>query len=160
MKGFKGRRLADSVSSVGSMILFLIFASCSLVIIAAGASTYARISDNVHSTFTASTAVKYVTNKIRGSDRVVVEPDGHGIAVYSGETVCAIMSDGTDIAERSGMAEAYVDYFGGDVIFENSRLLVEDTGDGLYRIAVMSGYEWCESFCRCREAGGDSTERE
>ncbi|MBQ3843274.1 MAG: hypothetical protein II820_11375 [Ruminiclostridium sp.] len=158
MKSFKGRRLADSVSSVGSMILFLIFASCSLIIIAAGASTYSRISDNVHNTFSASTAVKYVTNKIRGSDRVVVEPDGHGLAVYDGEIVCAIMSDGNDIAERSGMAEAYIDYVGGDVIFQNSRLLVEVRDDGMYRIAVMSGHEWCEAYCRCRDSGGDGAE--
>ena len=138
MKSLKGRKLADSVSSVGSMILFLIFASCSLIIIAAGASTYARISDNVNNTFTAATAVKYVTN--------------------NGELVCVIMSDAEDIGERSGLAEAYIDYVGGDIIFRNAHLLVEETEDGMFRIAVMARDEWSESYCRVRDSGGDDTE--
>lgn len=158
MKSLKGRKLADSVSSVGSMILFLIFASCSLIIIAAGASTYARISDNVNNTFTASTAVKYVTNKIRGCDRAVIEEGGRGIAVYSGDLVCVIMSDEADIGERSGLAEAYIDYVGGDIIFRNAHLLVEETEDGLYRVAVMARDEWSEAYCRSRDAGGDDAE--
>ena len=45
MKTLRGKRLANSVSAFGSMVLFLIFATCSLIMIAVGASTYSRISD-------------------------------------------------------------------------------------------------------------------
>jgi|GEM_PF-486345 len=158
MKSLKGRKLADSVSSVGSMILFLIFASCSLIIIAAGVSTYARISDNVNNTFTAATAVKYVTNKIRGCDRAVIEEGGRGIAVYNGELVCVIMSDAENIGERSGLADAYIDYVGGDIIFSNAHLRVVETEDGLFHIAVMARDEWSESYCRVRDSGGEDAE--
>ena len=47
------------------MILFVLFAVCSLIIVAAGVSTYKRISDNFDNTFATSAAVSYVTNKIR-----------------------------------------------------------------------------------------------
>ena len=150
MKNLRGRKLADSVSSVGSMILFLLYASCSLIIIAAGASAYSRIDQSFTGTFNASTAVRYVTNKIRGGDSAVIEKDGKGIAVYSGDSVCVIMTDNGGIAERTARTEAYVDFVGGDMIFSDSSLYISEDSEGMYTITVSSGSKSYTAYCRSK----------
>lgn len=149
MKTLPGRKLANSVSAFGSMVLFLIFASCSLVMIAVGAATYSRISEGFRGSFSSSAAVRYVTNKIRSGDRAVIENDGKGIAVYSGETVCIIMEDGGNIGERNVKAEAYIDYFGGDIIFPDTSLTIGEE-NGLFVIYARAGDEVCIGYCRSK----------
>lgn len=149
MKTFLGRRLANSVSSVGSMMLFLIYAACSLIMIAVGAATYSRISEGFSGTFSSSAAVRYVTNKIRSGDRAVIENDGNGIAVYSGELVCVIMNDGGNIGERNVRSDSYIDYYGGDVIFPETTISVGEQ-DGMFVICASSGDEVCVGYCRSK----------
>lgn len=149
MKTLLGKRLANSVSAFGSMVLFLIFASCSLIMIAVGASTYARISEGFRGSFSSSAAVRYVTNKIRSGDRAVIENDGKGIAIYSGETVCVIMEDNGNIGERNVKADSYVDYYGGDIIFPDTTLTVGEE-NGLIVIYARAGDEVCMGYCRSK----------
>lgn len=153
MRSLLGRRLANSVNSVGSMILFLLFAVCSLIIVAAGVSTYTRISDNYRNTFSSSAAVRYVTNKIRGADSVVLSEDWTGLTVYNGESACVIMNTDTGIAEKTIRSSAQVDYTGGDIIFPHVRLIVEDNADGTYSITVNSGKESYSALCRSKATG-------
>ncbi len=150
MRSLLGRRLANSVNSVGSMILFLLFAVCSLIIVAAGVSTYTRISDNYSHTFSSSAAVRYVTNKIRGADSVVLSGDGKGLIVYNGESACIIMNADTGVAEKTIRATAEPDYSGGDIIFPSVRLIVEEEDGGVYNITVYSGRRAYSALCRSR----------
>lgn len=149
MKTLWGKKLAGSVSSVGSMILFLMFAAFSLVMISVGAATYSRISDSYRDSFSSTAAVRYVTNKIRGGERAVVENNGNGIAVYSGEMVCVIMTDNDNIGERNARASSYVDYAGGDVIFPGTELAIGEH-DGVFEIVAISGDDICVGYCKCK----------
>ena len=149
MKTLRGKRLANSVSAFGSMVLFLIFATCSLIMIAVGASTYSRISDGFRESFSSSAAVKYVTNKIRSGDRTVIEENGKGIAIYSGDNVCIIMEDNGSIGERTVKAESYIDYYGGDIIFPDTTLTLGEE-NGLIAIYSRAGDEVCLGYCRSK----------
>ena len=148
MRSLVGRKLANSVNSVGSMLLFLLFAVCALIIVAAGVSTYSRISDNYRNTFRSSAAVKYVTNKIRGGDSVMLSEAGEGLTVYNGETACVIMNTGGGIAEKNIRSGSEVIYAGGDVIFPSATLTVEQDEDGVYVITVLSGEREYSALCR------------
>lgn len=150
MKTLIGKKLANSASSIGNMILFLIFAVCSLIMISVGAVTYSRISDGFRSSFSSSAAVRYVTNKIRSGERTVIENDGKGIAVYNGDTVCVIMTDNGNVGERNARTEAYQDYVGGDIIFPRTTVEFKET-DGVYMITAVSGNEKCTGYCRIKE---------
>ncbi len=150
MKTLMGRRLANSVSAVGSMILFLLFAACSLIMIAVGTCTYARISNNFDGSFSTTAAVRYVTNKIRSGERVEIENHGAGLAVYSGDMVCVIMSDNGDLGERNARAEAYSEYVGGDIIFPGTVIKITEE-DGVYIITAISGTNVCTGHCRSKE---------
>ena len=133
------------------MILFLIFASCSLIIIAAGASTYSRISDDFHSTFSSSAAVRYVTNKIRSGERVSIEDGGNGLAVYNGEAVCVIMTTDRGIAERNMRADTYIDFTGGDVIFPDAKVDISEYKEGIWSVTVTAGGDSFTAYCRSKE---------
>lgn len=156
MRSLLGRKLANSVSSVGSMILFLLFAVCSLIIVAAGVSTYSRISDNFKNTFSSSAAVRYVTNKIRGGDSVVLGDKWNGITVMNGESMCVIMNSDKGIAEKNIRSGSEVTYDNGDLIFPAARLIIEEEEPGIYRISVYSGDKVYSSLCRAR--GDNSAE--
>lgn len=149
MKTLIGKRLTSSVSSVGSMLLLLIFAVCSLIMIGVGAATYSRISEGSRSSFSSSAAVRYVTNKIRSGDRIVIENGGKGLAVYSGDTVCVIMTDDGGIGERTVSAESYRDYVGGDIIFEKTSLEVTED-NGMYKVTAASDDDVCTVYCRSK----------
>ena len=153
MQNLKGRKLADSVSSVGSMLLFLIFAACSLIIICTGASTYSRISKNYRSTFSSSAAVRYVTNKIRSCDSAELSPDGRAVAVFFGSTVCVISSGNGGVCERNAMVypDEPIEYSGGDIIFADTSLEISCDEDGIYSITAVSGDDAFTVCCRGKE---------
>ncbi len=150
MRSLLGKKLANSVSSVGSMILFLLFAVCSLIIVAAGVSTYSRISDNFNSTFSSSAAVSYVTNKIRGGTGVVIGDGETGLTVYSDETACVIMNSGGGIAEKNIRASADITNTGGDVIFPKTMLVLKEEEPGLFSVSVVSGKRTYTALCRSK----------
>ncbi len=130
------------------MILFLLFAVCALIIVAAGVSTYSRISDNFRNTFSSSAAVSYVTNKIRGGESVAL--GSGGIIVYDGESACVIMNSDGGIAEKNIRASSDVTYDGGDVIFPMAKLSVSEDEPGLYSISVLSGEKTYTALCRSK----------
>ena len=146
MKSLLGRKLANSVNSVGSMILFLLFAACSLVMIAVGAATYSRISDSFSDTFSSSAAVRYVTNKIRSGERAEVGADG-GISVYTGGIVCVISNGDGGVGERNAKADSVDSGVEGDIIFPGTVIEIEESG-GLFIITAKSGNDVCTGYCR------------
>ncbi len=135
MEGYKGKNLSDTVTAAGSMILFLIFTACMLIIIAAASAAYSRISDSFGGTFNSSAAVKYVSNKIRSFGGC--EASGDGILLCSGETYCLIWCENGGIYEKTSVGSVPVQS-GGDKIFEADSLVFSEK-DGLYSISVSSG---------------------
>ena len=150
MKSLLGKKLADSVGSAGSMILFLIFASCSLIMIAAGASTYARIAGSFDKTFNYSAAAKYVTNKIRSGDSSTIETGGKAVSISFGDTVCVITSEKDGITEINRRAQDETNAQLGDVIFPGAGMDISERGDGLYSVTISSGGESITVYCRSK----------
>ena len=84
------KRLAETVSSAGSMTLFLLFAVCCLVMITVAASAYGRINENYDNTFNSTAAVRYITNKLRACEsaevlsekELLLTNDGYRTLIY------------------------------------------------------------------------------
>ena len=151
MRTLIGKKLADSVNSVSSMILFLIFAVCSLIIISTAASTYSRISQSCRTTFSSSAAVRYVTNKIRSSDEVTVRQDGAELLMISDSTICVISSGAEGIKELNPVSGDYIDAVEGDLIFPGVSIEIKQQEDGLYMITAASKDGSFSAFCRSKE---------
>ena len=143
MESYKGRQLADVIGSAGSMVLFMIFSVCMLIIISSAASAYERISSNYSETFNSSAAVRYISNKIRSSDKCELSEDG-GVILYSGDVVCRIWCEEGGIFEKTASLRI-PDTDGGDRIFSADSISVSDDGE-LYRISVSSGGESFEAL--------------
>ncbi len=149
MKKLIGRDLANSVESVGSMLLFLIFAVCSLIMISSGAATYSRITEGFRSSFNSSSAVRYITNKIRSGDKVEIRRNGKELSVYNGETVCIIVSDGRGISEKNERVNAPEDDLYGSVIFPETEFTVSEE-NGVFLISSSCGKDTNTGYCRSR----------
>lgn len=135
MENYKGKSLADTVSSAGSMFLFLLFSVCMLVIIVTASFTYSKISNNFNSTFNTSAVIRYVSNRMRSADSVEVREDG--IVLYSDGISVLIWCNNGEIFERSFSGDV-PKASGGDKIFEADRLEVTEK-DGVYEITVQKG---------------------
>ena len=140
MNSYKGRSLADTVSAMGSMLLFLIFAVCLLVMIASAASTYARISSGFDRTFSTSASLRYVSNKIREATSCEIIGGGSGLALESGGIVCVIYSADGAMYEKSLPAGSEPTADGGDRIFDIGSMEITENG-GLYTITVKADGE-------------------
>lgn len=142
------KRLSETVSAAGSMVLFLIFTLCCLVIITVAATAYRRISENYDNTFNSAAAVRYVTNKLRSCDGAEILEDG------------ALLLDNSDyqtvIYERDGRlyerilplgSEAVPE--GGEAVFSAKDFAVEDCGGGLAKISATGAEgEKFTAYCR------------
>lgn len=150
------KRLAETVSTAGSMALFLIFTVCSLVIITAAASAYRRITDNYEDTFNSAAAVRYTANKLRASggaeflaDGIVLENDGYRTVLYS---------RGGSLYENIFPLGAEPRTEGGEEVFRAEDFSVTDGGDGIAVISARSakGGKFTV-YCRVPD-GGDGVE--
>ena len=83
MKKYRNKTLSDTVSTIGSMLLFLMFAGCLLMIIAVAAGTYSRISSNFDKTFGSSASLRYISNKLKSCDSAEIVGQGSGIVLRS-----------------------------------------------------------------------------
>ncbi len=134
MKAYRSKRLADTVGTAGSMLMFLIFSVCMLIIIATAASAYSRIVTGFEQTFGVSAPLKYVSGKIRsGGDVSLLE--SNGICVESSGIVCVIYSGADGIYERSLPSGSAPDTNGGDLIFKGVSLDIKESAD-LYSISA------------------------
>lgn len=135
MDGRKDAGKADIVGTVGSMLLFLVFTVCMLVIIAAAASTYAGISSGFDRSFTSSASLRYLSNKIRGAESYEIIEGGTGIAAVNGGITCVIYYKDGGLYEKNVSSSDSAAAGGGDKIFNIDGLEITEE-NGLYVISV------------------------
>lgn len=135
MDGRKDAGKADIVGTVGSMLLFLVFTVCMLVIIAAAASTYAGISSGFDRSFTSSASLRYLSNKIRGAESYEIIEGGTGIAAVNGGITCVIYYKDGGLYEKNVSSADSAAAGGGDKIFNIDGLEITEE-NGLYVISV------------------------
>ncbi len=147
------RRFSDTISSAGSMTLFLLFAVCCLIIIAAAASAYSRISSNYEDTFNSAAAVRYVTNKLRacqsaeiaGENVIILSDEGYKTVIYEkdGTIYERLVPDGREVSAEDGEA-----------VFRADGYTVTDCGSGLVSISAEGdGGRVFTAYCRIPEGG-------
>ena len=142
------KRLSDTISSAGSMTLFLLFAVCCLIIISAAASAYGRISSNYEDTFNSAAAVKYVTNKLRASSGAEI-PDSGKLILYGDGYKTVIYENGGTIYERLFPDGREISFDGGEAVFRAEGFSVSEIGEGLISVsAVGSDGEVFKTCCR------------
>lgn len=134
MKNYKVRERADSVNAAGSMLLFVLFAVCTLMMIVTAAGTYTRISGDFDGVFGGSAALRYVSNKIRSAERTELI-GANGIAAESGGVMSVIYFENGELYERTAPAGERPEMSGGEPIFSLDSMEISDEG-GLYRITV------------------------
>lgn len=140
MDGRKDTGRADIVGTVGSMLLFLVFTACMLVIIAAAASTYAGISSGFDRSFTSSASLRYVSNKIRSAESCGIIEEGRGLTVENAGMICVIYYSAGGLYEKNVSAGGNTAASGGDRIFEVDGMEITEE-NGLYKISVSCAEE-------------------
>lgn len=138
MENIKYKGTARVLNTAASLLLFLIFAICMMVIIAAGAGIYSRINSGYEMTYGSSAATRYVSNKIRASDSSEIIEDGKGVLLKSGNIVCVIYTGTDGIYEKNISADSEVTAEGGDLVIKLDGFSVTEH-DGLYEISVNCG---------------------
>lgn len=143
MKGIKYKGTSRVLGTAASLLLFLVFAICMIVIIGAGAGIYSRITGGYEATYGSSAAIRYVSNKIRACDNCEIIDDGKGIAVENDSILSVIyLSDG-GIYERTLPVGSEITAEGGELIVSANNMSITER-DGLYEISVSCGKkaEW------------------
>ena len=135
MNKMGSRQLTDTISSAGSMVLFLIFTVCCLIIISVAASAYGRISENYDDTFNSAAAVRYVTNKLRSCESAEIRPNGDIILYFSGYKTVIYERSGV-LYERLFPAAAEVTAEGGEAVFRAEKYSVELCGNDLVSVSA------------------------
>ena len=158
MNKMGSRQLTETVSSAGSMVLFLTFTVCCLIIITVAASAYGRISENYDDTFNSAAAVRYVTNKLRSCESAEILTGGDIILYFSGYKTVIYERNGV-IYERLFPAAAEVTAEGGEAVFRADNYSVEFYGNGLAEISA-SGEGGCVFTAYCRITDGGHTYEE
>lgn len=147
MKNYNEKNLGDVISTAASMLLFLLFAVCLLLMIAVAAGTYSRISTNFDKTFGLSASLRYISNKVKSADSAEIAENGKGIRLTTGASVDMIYYSGGVLLEKNMDNGADNDEFDGERIFEISDMSVSET-DGLFRISVTINEESSVTYVR------------
>ena len=147
------KRLSETVSAAGSMVLFLIFTVCCLVIITVAATAYKRISENYDNTFNSAAAVRYVTNKLRSCDSAEITAGGDILLESSDSKTLIYQRDGVLYARRFSLGSEAVPE-GGEAVFSAEGFEVEDCGGGLAKISSTGAEgENFTAYCRISNGG-------
>ena len=153
MNKIGSRQLTDTVSSAGSMVLFLIFTVCCLIIITVAASAYGRISENYDDTFNSAAAVRYVTNKLRSCEGAEILPGGDIILYFTGYKTIIYERSGV-LYERLFPAAAEVTAEGGEAVFRAENYRAELYGNGLAAVSASGdGGSVFTAYCRIPDGG-------
>lgn len=147
MKKYNRKSLGDVISTAASMLLFLIFAVCLLLMIAVAAGTYSRISTNFDKTFGLSASLRYISNKIKSADSAEVAENGKGIRLTTGDSVDMIYFSNGELFEKN--MDNGDDGFDGESIFELSDMSVSEA-DGLFKISITMNGESNITYVRGR----------
>ncbi|MCM1328956.1 MAG: DUF4860 domain-containing protein [Ruminococcus sp.] len=145
------RQLSETVSAAGSMVLFLIFTVCCLVIITVAATAYKRISENYDDTFNSAAAVRYVTNKLRSCDGAEILAENEILLENYGSQTLIYARDGV-LYERLFPEGSEVSAEGGEPVF-NAENFTVSAAEGLVKISA-AGADGREFAAYCRVPGG------
>lgn len=149
MKNYKSKDLSDTIGTIGSMLLFLLFAGCMLMMVAAAAGTYSRISNNFDKTFGTTASLRYVSNKIKSAEGAEIIENGSGLVLKSGAAVNVIYFKDGGLYEKTVTSEEDAYPGGGDKIFELSELNITESG-GTYKITAALGGDRSHTYVRRR----------
>ncbi len=138
MRDYKGCSASRVLNTVASLLLFLVFTICMLIIIGAAAGTYSRISSGYERVYGSSAAIRYISNKIRSADTVEIIEGGSGIVVESGRICSVIYNENGSLYEKSISVDGERSATGGDVVLDIDSMSVIDTGD-MYEISITQG---------------------
>lgn len=149
MKNYKNRSFGDMISTVASMLLFLIFAGCLLMIISIAAGTYNRISNTFDKTFGSSASLRYISNKIKNSESTEIAEEGTAIYLKSGELMNIIYFENGALYEKSISADEVPSTGDGDKLFDLGNMKISDNGE-LLKITVTLNNEENSTYIRRR----------
>ncbi len=138
MKKFQSKTLADTVGTIGSMLLFLLFAGCMLMIISVAAGTYNRISSSYDKTFGVTSPLRYISNKIKASESAEIINNGSGLVLRSGEIVDVVYFSNGGLYERSFSSDDEPLTEGGEKISELSSMSITKENE-IFKISVSNG---------------------
>ena len=144
---FKRTGSAGMLNTVAGLLLFLLFAVCSLVIIGAGAGVYSRIQEGHESTYGSAASIRYITNKIHSGESVEIINGGSGMVLTDGGIRCIIYAEGGCLYEKTVSADTEPTADGGDMIFSLDKLSITEN-DGLYEITVTRGTDETTAIVR------------
>lgn len=147
MKKYQTKDMSETIGTIGSMLLFLIFAGCMLMIIVVAASTYSRISSNFNKTFGTTASLRYISNKIRASESARVFNDGTGLQLKNNGIIEVIYFQDGGLYEKTVAAGEEVTLSGGDKIFTLSEIKITEDEDR-FKITAAYGGERNSTFVR------------
>lgn len=147
MKRYQSKDMSETIGTIGSMLLFLLFAGCMLMIIVVAAGTYSRISTNFNKTFGTAASLRYVSNKIRASESAEIINDGSGLVLRSGGIAEIIYFEDGALYEKMVAADDIISADGGEKIFNLKELSVSESG-GSYKITAAMGNDKNSTFVR------------
>lgn len=133
-----GNRLSDMVQSLSSMLLFLLFALCSLIIIYIAADAYGRIGRDSDESFSSAAAARYITNKIRAANEVYVSENAFGsVLALSGDGYVTLIYNSQDgLKEAFAPEEAEADSDMGELLFPDVRFEASLNEAGIIEITA------------------------
>ncbi len=137
MKG-TGVPTSRVLNTIASLLLFLVFTVCMLIIIGTAAGTYSRINSGYERIYGSAAAIRYVSNKIRASESVEIIDGGSGIVLESGRTCIVIYTHKGGLYEKTIPTDGDRTASGGDLVIEVDSVSVADMGD-MYKISVEQG---------------------
>ncbi len=138
MKNAGGVSTARVLNTIASLLLFLVFTVCMLIIIGSAAGTYSRINSGYERIYGSAAAIRYISNKIRSCDRVEIIGGGSGAVVQSGSICSVIYTDRQGLYEKTVPADGDITPSGGDLVISVDSVTITDTGD-MYEISVTQG---------------------
>lgn len=146
MKNYKKRNMSDTVGTIGSMLLFLLFAGCLLMIIAVAAQTYSRLSANFDKSFGSSASLRYISNKIKNANTAEIVEEDVLCLKYDDMMELVFFKNGA-LYEKCVGIDSEIVTEGGDKIFELSDMKVFDEGN-LIKITVLLNGEENSTYVR------------
>ena len=127
------------------LTLFCVFALCSVLLIVVGAKVYQNTINSMDSHFTSSTALSYISEKIRQNDQlsgITIENFGGGDAIvlsteYNGEEYCTyIYSYAGQLKELFSKKNIHLSPEAGQNILAISNFTITEQEPGLYEITL------------------------
>lgn len=135
------------LNTVAGLLLFLLFAVCSLVIIGAGAGVYSRIQEGHESTYGSAALIRYITNKLHSGESVEIINGGSGIVLADSGIKCVIYAENGSLYEKTVAADTEPAADGGDMIFSLDSFEITES-EGLYEITVACSGEETTAIVR------------